>query len=436
MATIKFRVRGKENKEVSIYVSLSLGRGKVYETKTDFFVLLSRWSDKTSMPKQGNDEEKKLHNKLSKLRQFISDKLNEDLATENVVINTQWLKAKIKECFGRVSKEDNTLVKNHYQYIIDHASTRKIKGTQNFGLSDSRKKSYINSKRIIIEYEEKIKREIRFMDIDKRFVDAFLVWLQGVKKYSVEHCNKQLTDLKAVCTDAEKIEIKVNPYCKFIEGFRENDEDRHIVTLSFDELEQIKNIDLEREALVNARKWLLIGCEIGQRGGDLLKLKPEMIRRGDGSQRFIDVFQSKGKKNVTVGVLDPYIVNLLDEDFPYVLSDQKLRVYVKEICKSAGINEIVEGKKIQDVIIEGKDKPEKRKVLGMYPKCELVSLHSFRRSFATNYYKKVPTAILMSITGHTKESIFLKYINKPEDKDENAKLFMKFWEMLEEEKVK
>ena len=33
------------------------------------------------------------------------------------------------------------------------------------------------------------------------------------------------------------------------------------------------------------------------------------------------------------------------------------------------------------------------------------------------------TPILMNITGHTKESIFLNYINKSEDKDANADLF-------------
>ena len=32
----------------------------------------------------------------------------------------------------------------------------------------------------------------------------------------------------------------------------------------------------------------------------------------------------------------------------------------------------------------------------------------------------------MKITGHSKESLFLIYINKREDKDANADLFMKY----------
>ena len=66
----------------------------------------------------------------------------------------------------------------------------------------------------------------------------------------------------------------------------------------------------------------------------------------------------------------------------------------------------------------------------MFPKYELITSHCFRRSFATNYYKKIPTAVLMSITGHSKESLFLSYINQREDKDANADLFMKLLKEL------
>ena len=47
-----------------------------------------------------------------------------------------------------------------------------------------------------------------------------------------------------------------------------------------------------------------------------------------------------------------------------------------------------------------------------------------RRSFATNYYGKIETPILMHITGHTKESTFLSYIGTQQNKDSMADLFM------------
>ena len=47
----------------------------------------------------------------------------------------------------------------------------------------------------------------------------------------------------------------------------------------------------------------------------------------------------------------------------------------------------------------------------VYPKYQLVGMHTARRSFATNMYKRrFPTISIMKLTGHTTESNFLKYI--------------------------
>ena len=48
-----------------------------------------------------------------------------------------------------------------------------------------------------------------------------------------------------------------------------------------------------------------------------------------------------------------------------------------------------------------------------------------RRSFASNYYGKIETPLLMHITGHSKESTFLTYIGTHQNKDALADLFMK-----------
>ena len=60
--------------------------------------------------------------------------------------------------------------------------------------------------------------------------------------------------------------------------------------------------------------------------------------------------------------------------------------------------------------VNGKKKVIHRKVIGIYPKNELVSSHICRRSFATNLYGKLDTLTIMKITGHTTESQFLSYI--------------------------
>jgi hypothetical protein len=47
-----------------------------------------------------------------------------------------------------------------------------------------------------------------------------------------------------------------------------------------------------------------------------------------------------------------------------------------------------------------------------------------RRSFVSNYYGKIETPLLMNITGHSKESTFLVYIEKHQNKDALADVCM------------
>ena len=50
----------------------------------------------------------------------------------------------------------------------------------------------------------------------------------------------------------------------------------------------------------------------------------------------------------------------------------------------------------------------------MFPKWMLASSHDCRRSFATNFYaqREYPIPLLMSVTGHKTETMFLNYIGK------------------------
>lgn len=419
MATIKYLLQSK-SENAQIYIRLSAGRNLYLKKKTGFVINSNYWSEKTNFPKQTTAELKQLRNDLNKLETFIYDSLNNSLSSGET-IDGNWLDYQINECFGRIEETDNTLLVNHIQYIIDNANTRKVQGRKHLGISESRKKSYGTFKTAIENYQKTIKKEIRFTDINKSFVDKFTNWLINTKKYSINYAGKQIDNLKTVCLDAQKNDIPTNDYVTKIQGFSESREDKNIVTLSFDELEQIRNTELKNPAHQNVRKWILLGCEIGQRGGDLMSLTPDNVRYKDGGY-YIDLTQQKTKKDITVSVIDPYVIDIVENDFPYPISIQKLNEHIKEVCKLAEINTPTEGKKMNP--------KTKRKETNIFPKWELVSSHCFRRSFATNYYRKIPTAVLIGITGHSKESLFLEYINQKEDKDTNADLFRHFHEIM------
>jgi len=175
-----------------------------------------------------------------------------------------------------------------------------------------------------------------------------------------------------------------------------------IIYLSPDEQDIIAKTKLNRPSLRNARKWVLLGCLLGQRAGDFLDLTVDQIKRIDGMS-FFEITQKKTGKMVNVPIL-PKAQEIIDSGFPYKINLAKLNKHIKDICEQAKISDPVIGLKRQS---RGKGS-----IKGVYPKHEVISSHCCRRSFATNFYGRIPTPILIGITGHGTEQMFLRYIGK------------------------
>ena len=59
------------------------------------------------------------------------------------------------------------------------------------------------------------------------------------------------------------------------------------------EYQETKNLSITTKKLNNARNWILIGCAIGQRGGDLLNITHDNIRYNLHGFMYLDLFQEK-----------------------------------------------------------------------------------------------------------------------------------------------
>jgi integrase len=299
---------------------------------------------------------------------------------------------------------------------IKQAPLRRLKRSGSLGLSNN---SIRNLKRfydLIQEFESDFGQSIMLDTIDHMLVNAFKEWLLTEKEYSLNNAGLQLKLLKMICKEAERMSIPVNPYTRHIESFTQKSKDRVLQTISFEEIKQIKAIRDLPSTLENARKWMLIGLYVGQRVSDLLALKPFQLRFIENGV-YIDINQQKTDKYVTVGVVDKEVIKILKNNFPYSISAQLFNRQIKQICQIAGIYEMVSGYKLCP--------KTRRKRLGTHPKYSLISSHDLRRSFATNYFGKIETPILMQITGHSKESTFLSYIGSQVNKDSYADAFMK-----------
>ena len=403
MATVKFRLVGK-NDTSNIYIRVLDGRKLDIQAKTDLFINSKEWQIKTNLPKQSTATNKNLTTDLLKLKAFILDKFN-DGNSNGLKINKDWLKHNLDVYFGRITETTQSdLLTDAIQSIIDEAPTRKnAKG--DLGLSKSRVNSYTSLLNIITEYQKQ--NTFKVKDVDVKFAKGFLKYLLNIKMYQKSTALKKLADLKTICTDAEFYGIEINPQFKKIQSAKPNNE--NILYLSLKELQAIEDVVLLNDALKNARKWLLLGCNIGQRGGDLLMLDETNFVNHNGLD-VIELKQQKTDKNVTIPVLAK-TKEIIQNGLPYKISIQKFNKYIKEICKIAEIHEPIEGGKIT-VLEKGKGNKDKRKISGTYPKWELMASHVCRRSFCTNLYGILPTPLIMRISAHSSEKMLLNYIGK------------------------
>ena len=418
MAKIKYLLQSKSDTS-NIYVRYSINRATVLKRKTGFIINAKDWNIDKAQPKSGREDLKVIKSKLDKLAIYIHDALNDGI-NKGIEFTGEWLQLQIDLFNNKTIIVELDVLTNYIDKYIEEApyKTNQKKET---GLSEGRIRNLKLFKNTIIRYQEEVLggKNILIKNVNLHFVEKFKIWLFS-KKYSVNYVGKNIANLKAICNDAYKNDIETSSQLKNIKSLSESKPTELIVTLNEDEQEQIKNTLLTREAYINARKWLLLGCLIGQRGGDLLNITDKNIK-DIGGIKIIELKQQKTGKLVAIPLL-PEALEIIESGMPHKISLPRFNEYIKIVCKIAGITQVMKGTKSVTAKTGNKiiskrtgkliDEKTKLNVLGEYPKYELITSHLCRRSFATNFYGRIPTPILMNITAHGTEKMFLNYIGK------------------------
>ena len=297
-------------------------------------------------------------------------------------------------------------------------SARRVKSQHTIGtapISQLTVRQYQRTLNLLREFETSSKRPITFASFSASWHTEFLEFCDSLQ-LSISEQGKQVKNIKAICNRARIAGHPVNPVVFERKVFFKPTEPRSSkeVYLTLEQIEKVAQTPLDGR-LENARDWFVIGLCTGLRVSDLLHLSADNLQGQN-----IVVQTKKTATPVAIPVL-PLVKQILESrgGFPRKLSPQKFNAYVKEVCRCAGLTEEVEGRKLVMVEIK-KDGPKEdrrkmRKVFGRYPMCDLVSSHTCRRSFASNFYGKVPTALLIKITGHATESQLLEYLQLSPD---------------------
>lgn len=399
MATVTYFLQSKSN-PANIYARLSIKANQVFKRKTGYVIDPALWSEKTNLPKQNDEGSKNIATDLQKLSYEIIKALNELTASGDEPTG-DWLQQIIDKVQGKKQKTDNDRLINYIQAYIDNLPYKEWPNGKT-GTSQATIGKYKTIKGKIANYENHTKKRYYLKDVSVTFRNEWLKYLKDVDKLSSNTAGRYIKFLKTVCLDAQANGYPVHPQLKQIKGFTQAVAK---VFLTFDELQKIEDAKLNRPALINARDWLIIGCYIGQRVSDILNLTNDNLVVRAGIE-LIELKQKKTGKQVAIP-LHPKVKEVLTRNggkFPYKIAAANFNLYIKDVCRIAGIKQPVEG---------GKVNPKtKRKDYGTFPKYELITSHVCRRSFASNLYGEIPTALLISITAHATEQQFLQYIGK------------------------
>jgi integrase len=401
MATIKYILRS-DNENSNIFVRYSIDRQTRLIKKTGFIINAKKdWSKKDGQPKPKNNELKALKIKLDKLSTSLETAFNNSVSN-GLTLTGDWLQEQIDIFNNKKQVIELDVLTNYIQKYIDEAPYKQNQKKET-GLSSGRVQNVKLFKNTIERYEaESFKgKSILIKDINLQFVEKFKIWLFS-QKYSVNYVGKNIANLKTICLDAYKNDIETSTQLKNIKIVSEKKAPEQIIVLTEQEQDKIKDAVLLREALVNARKWLLLGCLIGQRGGDLLNITDKNIKELNGI-KIIELRQQKTGKLVAIPLL-PEALEIIESGLPYKISLARFNEYIKDVCEIAEINESITGK--IKVTSRNPLKVETK------PKYKFITSHVCRRSFATNFYSRIPTPVLMNITAHGTEKVFLLYIGK------------------------
>lgn len=400
MASINFLYRSTKDKSNLILRLLFRYNGKdyVFGSKTKLEVEKTYWNKqhkKKSKDITITNKQTEINIELNKIENHILGAFN---SADPDKVNKEWISAQVDLYYNPTQKE-KTIPADLINYIDFYIDYRK----------DEVKKTSLKKFNVIKHKLQKLekfrKKQILILDINNDFKNEFVSYCKN-ELYSQNTIQRELAIIKTFCIHARFLGLETHYQ---LDSLRLDKAKVEKIYLTFEELSRIEEINSDEltVSLDNAKDWLIISCYSGQRISDFMRFTENQIRIEEG-KHFLEFTQMKTSKLTTIPI-HPKILEILKKrngKFPYRISDQKYNDYVKEVCKLAGIDEIVKGSKMLET------EKGNRKQEGLYKKYELVTSHIGRRSFATNFYGKIPTTYLINITNHSSEAMFLNYIGK------------------------
>jgi integrase len=270
-------------------------------------------------------------------------------------------------------------------------------------------KSYsLNYKTLIYhlnKFSEEYEAIIFTNSVGEEFMDDFITYLEN-KNLKQGYIATLISLVKSMTNKAARYGYAVDPS---YDDVNVEMEETFSVYLSMNEITRIYYYENLTKKQRQIKDLFVVGCLTALRYSDYSTLTKENF-----NGNFITKITKKTNTKVIIPIHE-YVKEIYlryNENIPGGLAIQHFNRYMKLICKKVGINEKVSYSYIRGgkLVTETKEK------------WELISSHTARRSAATNMYMtgRMKTYEIMSLTGHTTEKSFFRYIKTTNEDKVNS----------------
>lgn len=441
MPNINFHLRDLKAQTAQKVKAIFFVENKMIRISTNQYIHPDNWSDTKKQAKVGLADSAKINKLLKEQKDYLGEiveKVLNVLKRDKKRFHREAFQTQIQEAFnqhfkiGEVKQKTEGQVVDFITFIDKYIKDNQDKQEGTLQTYRGTRKNILLAfdlvpRKLVQQWENMNVRErklnpdflapnrpVDFDEIDEDWMQRFKNWLlqatftekkNGIEVkqyYSKNYIAKEIAIAKRFAIAAEGKYIKNSSFRKVSASW----EDADTVHLDWNELASLKTLDLEPFSMDGkVRNLMVFNSYLGLRYGDLNSLDKDRFADNDG-QLALKIRLKKTDELVHFPILPSAeeILKMYNYELPTVC-EPTFNEVIKKLCMFAGINKIEHKRETRG----GK------KVTLKIPKYMMISTHTGRRSFATNFEAdNVPVPELMLVTGHTTEKSFRKYVKKKE----------------------
>lgn len=425
---INFNLRNPKAKESTIHFIVRW-RGNRYVGNANSRINPKHWTKgqraNTGLPKQTTkqrDAYKAINKRLDIIRDTVDQIFETYLEQNGVTPDLATFRQYVKDALNKQDSQAET-TKMTLLYFIDNVMPTKTFATKE-GLktvTPQTVRNYKQTGRLLREFGAKYRMDIDFDTINTDFYNKFVPWMQtkpvkGRRENSMtvggkndlghtsNFIGKTINNIKSIMNYAVEKGYTDNLAFKDKKFISPIDERIDHIYLNVAQLDEMWSLSFTSDEphLEIARDLFLISAWTGLRFSDLETFNEHA--RFDNPGQITIVTQKTGQE-VTIPLIDPPVKSIMDKyegRLPHMFN-QKANKHIKTVAAR------LEGfdKEITLTRTEGG-----AKVTRVFQRSGMVSMHTARRSFATNMVQTfgVSPFNVMKITGHKTFAVFDNYI--------------------------